>query len=495
MESLDATTRRDLHASAFDSLVDHLQKNTSVQNIDMMTISGFCRNCLSKWIFRGARDLGLDITYEQALEDVYRMPYGDWKKQYQTKASPEKMAALDASKEIHAQHPGLDFKISASAQEGAPARPAVATSAPTGPIMSDVCCQDPMEPSGRSAEVVIKNLKCWAPTGEAKETVTLRLGILTISDRASKGVYKDESGPEIAKCVTLFANEFSLVKLAVEPTLKLVPDEKPDIIAALRELAGTCNLILTTGGTGLSPRDVTPEATLEVVQREVAAGAMSKLFKSGKTTLAGRFAELSGTSRLPDSILSKRDGMKEIRAELDGLLGVFKYWAKAIEAVHEANKRAHLVFHFPEMSFACKDGVHGPNVDDTQILSRLQNARSCIKRKIGLLSAIEKQVGELQGLLATRDRLKRRYEDGQRKVSNGMEKIKKLKDEYEEAAWRYFDALTEAEASMDFVVEESKGNGGSGLARAEICTLRLVQMKMFGHCLKYSQSCFEEQAD
>lgn len=91
-EKLDQQTRTELEAAAFRTLVAHLRDRSDVQNIDLMNLAGFCRNCLSKWYRAAAEDKGLDIDYEQAREIVYGMPYGDWKAKYQNEASPEQKA-------------------------------------------------------------------------------------------------------------------------------------------------------------------------------------------------------------------------------------------------------------------------------------------------------------------------------------------------------------------------------------------------------------------
>mmetsp|Transcript_13783 Transcript_13783/g.26743 ORF Transcript_13783/g.26743 Transcript_13783/m.26743 type:complete len:343 (-) Transcript_13783:71-1099(-) len=271
--------RKDLYANALEHLVEHLQKNTCVQNIDMMSISGFCRNCLSKWIFRAAKENGVDITYEQALEEIYGMPYNDWKTKFQTKATQAQLEALEASKGFQAQHPAdLDVKKTSLGQPGsvAPRQSSFvpqAISSSSGPIMSDVCCQDP-NAVGADAESMIKQMKCipnplHGSSQSPEEIPIMRLGVLTVSDRASQGVYEDLSGPEVEKCVSLFANTYKLIKIVDSPSKLLVPDEAEKISEALIKLSTTCDVILTTGGTGLSPRDVTPEATLKVIQREI----------------------------------------------------------------------------------------------------------------------------------------------------------------------------------------------------------------------------------
>ncbi|MDC7830549.1 MULTISPECIES: DUF1244 domain-containing protein [Pseudomonas] len=86
--------RLELEAAAFRTLVQHLRKRTDVQNIDLMNLSGFCRNCLSKWYKAAADDKGLELSIDDAREVVYGMPYADWKAQHQTEASPTQAAAF-----------------------------------------------------------------------------------------------------------------------------------------------------------------------------------------------------------------------------------------------------------------------------------------------------------------------------------------------------------------------------------------------------------------
>ncbi len=89
---MDDSTRTELEAAAFRQLVQHLRERNDVQNIDLMILSGFCRNCLSKWYVAAAKDKGIDMSYDEAREIVYGMPYDDWKAKYQTEATPEQMA-------------------------------------------------------------------------------------------------------------------------------------------------------------------------------------------------------------------------------------------------------------------------------------------------------------------------------------------------------------------------------------------------------------------
>lgn len=92
MAELDERTRTELEAAAFRTLVEHFRAHPEVQNIDLMNLAGFCRNCLSKWYRAAAEERGLELTYEQAREIVYGMPYEEWKAQHQTEASAEQKA-------------------------------------------------------------------------------------------------------------------------------------------------------------------------------------------------------------------------------------------------------------------------------------------------------------------------------------------------------------------------------------------------------------------
>ncbi|MDZ7747765.1 MAG: DUF1244 domain-containing protein [Halofilum sp. (in: g-proteobacteria)] len=80
---MDEKTRTEVEAAAFRGLVQHLRERTDVQNIDLMELAGFCRNCLSKWYRAAAEERGVEMDYEQAREIVYGMPYAEWKARYQ----------------------------------------------------------------------------------------------------------------------------------------------------------------------------------------------------------------------------------------------------------------------------------------------------------------------------------------------------------------------------------------------------------------------------
>jgi len=93
---MDKATQTELEAAAFRRLVNHLRQRTDVQNIDLMVLADFCRNCLSNWYQEAAEERGLKVTKGEAREFVYGMPYDDWKARYQTKATPEQMTAFEA---------------------------------------------------------------------------------------------------------------------------------------------------------------------------------------------------------------------------------------------------------------------------------------------------------------------------------------------------------------------------------------------------------------
>ena len=95
---MDDATRTELEAAAFRRLVSHLRERTDVQNIDMMNLTGFCRNCLSKWYRAAGEEKGIEMSYDDAREIVYGMPYGEWKDRHQTEASDAQKAAFEVSK-------------------------------------------------------------------------------------------------------------------------------------------------------------------------------------------------------------------------------------------------------------------------------------------------------------------------------------------------------------------------------------------------------------
>ncbi len=95
---MDQQQKTELEAAAYRRLVSHLQNRTDVQNIDLMNLAGFCRNCLSKWYTEEARQRDLDIELSDVREAVYGMPYEEWKTKYQKEASADQQAAYAAGK-------------------------------------------------------------------------------------------------------------------------------------------------------------------------------------------------------------------------------------------------------------------------------------------------------------------------------------------------------------------------------------------------------------
>ena len=87
-----------IEAAVFRRLLKHLDERKDVQNIDLMNLAGFCRNCLSKWYVAAAAEAGQEVDYEQARELVYGMPYAQWKEQYQTAATPAQLGAFEKRK-------------------------------------------------------------------------------------------------------------------------------------------------------------------------------------------------------------------------------------------------------------------------------------------------------------------------------------------------------------------------------------------------------------
>ncbi|MAI49435.1 MAG: alkaline phosphatase [Rhodospirillaceae bacterium] len=98
---MDAQTRLELEAAAFRSLVGHLRERTDVQNIDLMNLSGFCRNCLSRWYQEAANEKGIDMDKDAARELVYGMPFGEWRDKYQTEATPEQKSQFAEANKGH----------------------------------------------------------------------------------------------------------------------------------------------------------------------------------------------------------------------------------------------------------------------------------------------------------------------------------------------------------------------------------------------------------
>ncbi|MBB4284563.1 DUF1244 domain-containing protein [Roseospira goensis] len=98
---MDPATRTEIEAAAFRALVAHLQWRTDVQNIDLMTLAGFCRNCLWKWLKAAADERGADLSKDEAQAWVYGMPYADWKARHQTAATPAQQRAYEETTPLH----------------------------------------------------------------------------------------------------------------------------------------------------------------------------------------------------------------------------------------------------------------------------------------------------------------------------------------------------------------------------------------------------------
>ena len=103
---MDDATRTELEAAAFRGLAEHLRKRTDVQNIDIMNLAGFCRNCLSKWYRAAAEEKGMEMTYDEAREIVYGMPYEEWKDKHQTESSDQQKQMFEDTKPLHADISG-----------------------------------------------------------------------------------------------------------------------------------------------------------------------------------------------------------------------------------------------------------------------------------------------------------------------------------------------------------------------------------------------------
>ncbi len=94
---MDKNMQTEIEAAAFRRLVDHLRNRHDVQNIDLMNLAGFCRNCCAKWYRAAAEERGLEMSYDQAREIVYGMPYDEWKSKHQIEATPEQRATWEAA--------------------------------------------------------------------------------------------------------------------------------------------------------------------------------------------------------------------------------------------------------------------------------------------------------------------------------------------------------------------------------------------------------------
>lgn len=93
---MDNQTQTELEAAAFRQLISHLQNHTEVQNIELMNLADFCRNCLAKWYVAAAEERGIAVNYETARNYIYGMPYDEWKEKFQQKATAEQLAIFES---------------------------------------------------------------------------------------------------------------------------------------------------------------------------------------------------------------------------------------------------------------------------------------------------------------------------------------------------------------------------------------------------------------
>jgi hypothetical protein len=101
MNEIDSATRTELEAAAFRRLLEHLRERTDVQNIDLMNLAGFCRNCLSNWLKDAADERGVALSKDDSRTYVYGMPYEEWKKRHQGEATPSQLKGFEESKPGH----------------------------------------------------------------------------------------------------------------------------------------------------------------------------------------------------------------------------------------------------------------------------------------------------------------------------------------------------------------------------------------------------------
>jgi hypothetical protein len=101
-DRMDDKTRTEVEAAAFRGLIEHLRRRSDVQNIDLMNLAGFCRNCLAKWVMAAAKERGREMTYDEARAMVYGMPFKEWKARYQKEATPDQQRLFEETKPLHA---------------------------------------------------------------------------------------------------------------------------------------------------------------------------------------------------------------------------------------------------------------------------------------------------------------------------------------------------------------------------------------------------------
>lgn len=251
-----------IEAHAFRSLLAHLRAHPDVQNIDIMNVAGFCRNCCAKWTLLGAQKVGYPMTYDDACEYVYGEPYAAWKTKHQKKATEAQLEAFEANRRLHARHDALDMDRATA--RGGPGGASVGgglTPIDASAALREVCC----EPADALVACARRGDEARPPGGGGAR---VRLGVLTCSDRASAGEYEDVSGPTVIAATREYA-AVSGSFTVVDATSAVAADDVDAIETALADLTSRCDLVFTTGGTGCAPRDVTPEATARVLARQI----------------------------------------------------------------------------------------------------------------------------------------------------------------------------------------------------------------------------------
>ena len=357
-----------LEAGAFRSVCKHLaERSDVVQNIDMMTVAGFCRNCLAKWLVLEARKLSRTIRgvcqnnfteeeeqllisldafgYEQAAETVYGCQYKEWKEAHMRKATDEQISKFNASSSIHAKHDkklleqkGSEYASGGGSNSGSnngstaasdssrsnsmnskhhdsskqpsssPSQQQQQTSSswtskakPPAPA-SNVCCEDvdavhananypqqqQQQPTSSSTKSPFssRNGSCartYRPPPPPRFDLSLKIGILTVSDRAAAGEYEtgDLSGPAVEQSLVSNFSRLNTRRSQSDQTTAMInfvkkaiiPDDTDELKSHLLNWSGKdggvgMDIIFTTGGTGFASRDLTPEATLDVIDRE-----------------------------------------------------------------------------------------------------------------------------------------------------------------------------------------------------------------------------------
>lgn len=221
------------------------------------------------------------LGYEEAAQHVYGMTYAQWKARHQKKATDEQMERYKASEPLQAKH---DKQLLATRGEKPTiglntTNTATAIATTTTTTLSNVCCQDVEQVASASSTKATKDARTigpYTPPPLPSFTQPVRIAVLTVSDRAFNKQYAtgDLSGPAVVTAVQLILAPDQVQVLPVE----IVPDDtqaiQKQLLAWATQQPAIIDIILTTGGTGMAPRDVTPEATRDIVTTEM-AGLMS----------------------------------------------------------------------------------------------------------------------------------------------------------------------------------------------------------------------------